>query len=200
LGVVIRWTAVDVGDGRAFLFSPRLGATHLLDVELAQSPLLLALMGLSQRDFSVALTDPAETVTLTGAFEKQYPASAAASMRAGRLLLALYLFFHHFRSVIPLRSALRLAWLVGRHRRTQLSNEQIGHLVWAVEHRLGLSDCYPRALLTACLAGARPTSVSIGILAPTHKLHAWCAIDGAIPYEPVQRHWWYSPLVIADVG
>ncbi len=198
--MALRWTTLDGGNGRVFLFNPRFGATHLLGGDLVGSRLALAAIGLNKGDFCVNLADPAESVTLTGAFEKELPPAAIKPLETGWLLPGLYLFFHRCRSVVPLRLALRLARLVGRGRKTQLNNEQIGHLVWAVERRLSLSDCYPRALLTACVAGIRPTSITIGILAPTPKLHAWCAVEGAIPYEPVQRHWWYSPLVIADAS
>jgi hypothetical protein len=197
--VSLRWTTIDVGDGRTFIFSPRRGATHLLDADLVRDSFWLALLGLHHRDFRVVLADPAETVSLTGAFEKQRPTPCAIPVQAGHLLPTLYLFFHHCRSVVPLCSALRLARVIGRRRRAELTNEQIGHLVWAVERKLGISDCYPRALLTACIAAARPASIAIGILAPTPKLHAWCVVDGGIPYEPVDRHWWYNPLVIVDV-
>jgi hypothetical protein len=71
----------------------------------------------------------------------------------------------------------------------------------AVENKVGISDCYPRALLTAflCLSARLDCRVTIGILAPAANMHAWCSTGGIIPYEPASVHWWYSPLAILDV-
>jgi hypothetical protein len=71
----------------------------------------------------------------------------------------------------------------------------------AVERAAGISDCYPRALLTAylCMIARIRCEVTVGILSPTAKMHAWCSAEAAIPYEPKPEHWFYSPLVIFDV-
>jgi len=71
----------------------------------------------------------------------------------------------------------------------------------AVERSIGISDCYPRALLTAylCMCARLNCEVTIGILTPTAMMHAWCSTGGSVPYEPDPQHWLYSPLAVFDV-
>lgn len=70
-----------------------------------------------------------------------------------------------------------------------------------VERSVGISDCYPRALLTTylCLIAGLPCTITVGILAPTTNMHAWCTSAGAIPYEPEPEHWFYQPLVVFEI-
>ena len=34
----------------------------------------------------------------------------------------------------------------------------------------------------------------VGVLSPTRKMHAWCEVDGELPYEPMPEHYLYQPL------
>jgi len=202
------WTRLPAGDGRVFLYSPRFGCTYLLEPELATSRVLPVLLGLSSRDFLESLVDPATAVALTGAFEKPLVVSPGMEMERGRnapaLLTLLYVFFHRLRRVATIPRATRLAVSLVKVRgvRLPLTLSEIGLRVMAVERSLGISDCYPRALLTAylCLTAGLRCEITVGILAPTAKMHAWCSTDGVIPFEPVTRHWWYSPLVVVEVA
>ena len=65
---------------------------------------------------------------------------------------------------------------------------EIGEAVMAIERSIGLSDCYPRAVLTAylCLRAKLGCRVTVGILVPCCNMHAWCSTEGVIPYEPVR--------------
>jgi hypothetical protein len=74
----------------------------------------------------------------------------------------------------------------------------VGNSAMAIERSLGISDCYPRALITSyvCMTAYLSCEVTVGILSPTEKMHAWCSTDGVIPYEPRAQHWFYSPLVV----
>jgi len=77
-----------------------------------------------------------------------------------------------------------------------LGLDRIGRLAALAERHAGVSDCYPRSLLLGALCGRAGVGcdITIGILAPTRKLHAWCSSDGMLVYEPTPRHWWYRPL------
>ena len=141
------------------------------------------------------MLDPAEAVELVD--------GAALRLAVGRFLPLLYRSCHRHRSVLSIGRAIRLAkWLawLQRRRRTWGAPE-IGGLCVAVESAVGISDCYPRALLTAylCMLAGLPCEVTVGILAPTRNMHAWCASGGAIPYEPQPEHWFYRPLAVFDV-
>ena len=86
---------------------------------------------------------------------------------------AMYLFCHKHRTIVSFHRAIRVAgWLAPlRGRRHGWSAAEIGRRVAAVEHSVGFSDCYPRALLTAwlCLAADLDCELTIGILAPTSR-------------------------------
>ncbi|MGE0807063.1 MAG: lasso peptide biosynthesis B2 protein [Burkholderiaceae bacterium] len=73
---------------------------------------------------------------------------------------------------------------------------RIGRRVRDLEQGLGLADCYPRALVTAylCLLAGRDCTLTIGVLAPTRKMHAWCSTQALLPYEPLPEHYLYRPL------
>jgi hypothetical protein len=203
----VQWTPVSAGDGRFFVYSTRFGSTHLVTKEVISSAIFRFALGLCQTARRDSLVDPATAVRLSGAFEKplQLPQGAgnAQFRKPDSLLPRLYLLFHRHRVIFSIPRAIKLCklllWLWGRN--DTLCVTDIGELVKTVEDQVGISDCYPRALLTAylCLAAQQRSHIVVGILAPTTSLHAWCCVYGIIPYEPVDRNWWYRPLVIFDV-
>jgi Transglutaminase-like superfamily len=191
----IRWTRLPFGDGRWLVYSPRFGRTYLLDADSAIVGVLPALFGLHSAEYRDSLEDPAGSVV---------PVDAAHSDAAvGRLLPLLYALFHRHRAVASIARGMRLAkWLTRlQPSRRQWGAPEVGRLVLAVERSVGISDCYPRALLTAylCMLARLRCELTVGILAPTRNMHAWCSIEGSIPYEPEPEHWYYSPLVVFDV-
>ena len=198
-----------MGDGRCFVYSPRFGRTYLLPGELATSSVLPLLLGLRAADYRATLSDPAASVNLVGAFEKPLtalpdkPPGTERGGNVGWLLPLLYVFFHRHRTIASISRSVVLLRCLARlqPRLRQWGATEVGRAVRAVEHKVGISDCYPRALLTAylCLSARLGCRVAVGILAPTANMHAWCSTGGIIPYEPVRHHWWYSPLAIFDV-
>lgn len=73
-------------------------------------------------------------------------------------------------------------------------------MVHGIEQSLGYSDCYPRALMTLylCLSSRRDCDLTIGLLAPTRKMHAWCSSEGQLPYEALPEHYMYQPLMVMN--
>jgi len=204
------WTCLSVGDRQCLVYSPRFGRTYVLGEELARTAVLPVVFGLSASNRRDLLPDPAASVELVGAFEKSVGPLLGQTLGAeletviGWFLPLLYRFFHRNRTVASIGRTIRLAtWLVRLRRcRRRWGALEIGSVVMAVERSVGISDCYPRALLTACLCLTAGLScqVTVGILAPSKLMHAWCSTGGVIPYEPVRRHWWYSPLVVFDIS
>lgn len=205
----IRWVRLPLGDGRCFVYSPRFGRTYLLSVELATSSVLPFLLGLRAANHRKTLSDPAVSLDLVGAFEKPLiglpdkPLGTERGGNVGWFLPLLYVFLHRYRTIASIGRAVFLLRCLARLQpgRRQWGATDVGRAVMAVEHKVGISDCYPRALLTAylCLSARLGCRVAVGILAPTANMHAWCSTSGIIPYEPVRHHWWYSPLAIFDV-
>ena len=72
----------------------------------------------------------------------------------------------------------------------------IGRCVRDLEQKLGVADCYPRALVTAylCLLAGHHCILTMGVLAPSRKMHVWCSAQGLLPYEPLPEHYLYRPL------
>jgi len=204
------WTCLPVGDRQCLVYSPRFGRTYVLGEKLARTALLPVVFGLSASNRRDSLPDPAASVELVGALEKSVGPLLGQTLGEEReaavwwFLLLLYRFFHRNRTVASIGRTIRLAtWLVPLQRsRRRWGALEIGSVVMAVERSVGISDCYPRALLTACLCLTAGLScqVTVGILAPSKLMHAWCSTGGVIPYEPVRRHWWYSPLVVFDIS
>jgi hypothetical protein len=201
----IAWTRSVEEASRVFLFSPRFNRIYLLQSSLAANGLCTSLLGLPESRVVEALADPAATVAVSGRFEKPaQPVPHEALPDAGRLLPALYLFIHRFRFLASLARTIACITLLRKLRREARRIEigEIGRIVQSVEVRAGVSDCYPRAIITAwlCSQAGLGCKITVGILAPTKLLHAWCSVDGVIPYEPVQRHWLFRPLLIFDVA
>jgi Transglutaminase-like superfamily len=193
-----------------FVHSPRFGSTYLLEADFATSKILMILLGLSAQNYREPLIDPAESVALTGTFEKPLVVPSNNDIEGNtapadsRFLRYLYLFFHRCRSIVTIGRAVHLVvWLAAsQKRKPNLTPSEIGVIVMKVEGSLGISECYPRALVTAylCLTAGLNCQVTVGMLVPTAKMHAWCATGGLIPFEPVFHHWWYSPLVVIDAA
>jgi hypothetical protein len=206
----VSWTSLPLGDRRCIFYSPRFCRTYLLGDELATTTVLSVVFGLSASNRRDLLPDPAASVELVGDFEKSLGSLLGQAMGAEReavfrwFLSLLYIFSHRYRTVASIGRTICLArWLVRLQRnRRRWGPLEIGRVVMAVERSVGISDCYPRALLTAylCLTAGLSCQITVGILAPTKLLHAWCSTGGVIPYEPVPRHWWYSPLVIFEIS
>ena len=191
----IWWTRLPVGDGRWLVYSPLFGRTYLLNTELAMSELTRIFLGLRSSNLRESLPDPAGSVALIGEREP--------TVEVGLLLPRLYRFFHNQRTFASISRAIRLAkWLARlRPSRGSRTTTKIAETVISVEHSVGISDCYPRALLTAylCLSAKLSCNVMVGVLAPSQNMHAWCSTKGVIPYEPVWLNWWYSPLAVYDI-
>ena len=192
--MTIRWAPLHIADDTgSFLFSPRSGRTYLVDSDVASGRWLPRLLGLKPENMAAELRDPAIGV---------WPATTTAPAVHGWFLPYVYVFVHHHRRIATISRVLRIARLVAflRVPRARTLTE-ISQCVRAVEERAGVSDCYPRALITAhlCLRAGRDCSIAFGILAPTRMLHAWCVAERFVPYEPEARHWWYRPLAVLDV-
>ncbi len=186
-----------------FVYSPRLGAAYKLDHEQVENDVLLRLLGLRQILRVDSVEDPAVRVGLGGRFEKEIcPADVMTWIHSerGALLRWLprwYRLFHRHRHIFTPLRVNRLARIIALLIKPQnLTVDRIAKLVAATECQAGFSDCYPRALLTSglCTMAGLQSNITIGILAPTRKLHAWCTSDGTLIYEPTPRHWWYRPL------
>jgi hypothetical protein len=208
-GAAVRffWCAL-ADDDRHFLYSPRFGAAYLLDREQVGNEVLLWLLGLPPSMRVAAVEDPAVRVGLAGAHEKELsPSDLAGWVKSEpqahlRRLGRWYRLFHRYRHVFTPLTIERWARVLSLSfdsaaRSQNWTLERIAKLVAATEHQAGFSDCFPRALLTAglCVIAGIRFNITIGILAPTRKLHAWCTSDGTLIYEPTPRHWWYRPLV-----
>jgi hypothetical protein len=187
-----QWTRLPLDGARCFIYSPFFGRTYLLPVDLAANRALAPLLGLKAPECRDSLVDPAERIALVG--------SAESTAGAGWLVRSLYVLFHRHRTLLSIRRAMRLsrwlAWLGPKH--SGWGPADVGGVVMAIESSLGISDCYPRALVTSylCMTAELSCEVTVGILSPTANMHAWCSTDGVIPFEPRPEHWFYSPLIV----
>ena len=190
-----RWAPLQIDADRSFLFSPRSGRTYLLDASVASGRVVPRLLGLSSTDREEELADPAERVL---------PVEwLAAAVAVSRVLPWSYRFVHQHRRIASSRRVILVSRLVASFcAPLPLTLSDVAGVIRTVEQQAGVSDCYPRSLITAhlCIRSGHDCSVAFGILAPTAKFHAWCASDRVVPYEPEPRHWWYHPLVVRDVA
>jgi len=201
----VLWTRSVTVLGRVFLFSPRFNRTYVMDAGTAENTLYTAVLGLPARGASIQLADPAAAVARVGRFEKPVqPAADENAVDVGRLLPTLYLFIHKFRSVATIARCAACIRVVRRFApaTTSMTVADIGKTAHWIEIQAGVSDCYPRSIITAilCARAGRDCSIAVGILAPTKLLHAWCSSKGVIPYEPVRHHWWFQPLAVFDIS
>ncbi len=202
-----RWTSVRVDDRRSLLYGPGTGRLYLLGHREAEDLRLRKVLGLARSTFDADLGDPAATVAYDGPSFR-----GASSPRTPPSLRVAYRLLDRTRSTLPFGFAVRITAALARRRagRSGRSHEEdartsgtervgvIARAIHALERDVGYADCYPRALLTAYLAASvgAPCRVAIGVLAPTRKMHAWCTVDGVVPYEPMPEHFMYRPLVV----
>lgn len=191
------WAEIGAGDGRSFLYGPRLGRLYLLRPAQASDLRLLGVIGLPAAGRQREVVDPVARIrhdraSLAGEPPNQQPVF---------LLRAAYRSFQITRGALPLRSMALVARAAaplfrGRVIEAGATVCDIGRLVHAAEMRMSDPNCYPRALLTAllALAAGRSCTLLLGLLAPTHKMHAWCSVENELPYEPSPEHYLYQPL------
>lgn len=198
----LAWCVLTDGEHR-LLYSPRFGTTYRLTATEADNGLIRAILGLHASEQVEQILDPVDRVLIGGAFEKEIPADTLALWCSRerpedlRTLRRWYRRVHRHRWCFRPSGARLVARQISRSfKETDLTLERIATLIAATEHGLGVSDCYPRSILggALCLVAGLPCRVTIGILAPTRKLHAWCSSQGALVYEPTPRHWWFQPL------
>lgn len=206
MAIDVRWTRVLVDDRRDLLYGPRTGRLYLLGRREAEDPRLCKVLGLARWTFDERLEDPAGAVAHDAASFRgaSLPPTPAGPRIAYRL-------FDRTRSVLPFRLAVHLAAAAARRasRRAERAPSGDGHVVDAIaraihalERDVDYADCYPRALLTAFLAlrVGIGCQVALGVLAPTRKMHAWCSVDGVVPYEPMPEHYLYRPLLVISLA
>lgn len=190
------WAAIEVDAQRALVFSPRFGRLYLLPAHDLRDAGFRRLAGLGAAARTNGIADPACRVVRDRACVDDI---ALPAVPPG--LRAAYLAMHASRSVLPLRAAARLvrraAFTFGGHWVAPgASSAEIGRTVQAIESTAGAGDCYARALFTAflCLSARRACVLAVGVLAPTRKMHAWCSVEGDLPYEPSPEHYLYQPV------
>ena len=151
-------------------------------------------LGLRAFTLDDGLVDPADRI-----LHDRSSMARLAPVRAPPGLRLLYRVLHRSRRVVPFVTMARVVARVGRRVSPGAygSLADIARTVHAVEQETGLADCYPRSLLTCylCLRSARTCQLSLGTLAPTRKMHAWCTSDGELPYEALPEHYLYRPLL-----
>jgi hypothetical protein len=190
------WAHVAADERRTLIYGPRIGRLYLVLANEADDRRFQRVIGLTGARRLAALEDPADRIV----HDLTTVENGAAALPTSGLCSA-YLLMLASRSVVPLRFAARLVRDAARLTRARgtwagAKPSDIGRVVHMVERHVGKSDCYPRALLTVflSLSAARPCTLAVGVLAPTRKMHAWCAIDGDLPYEPLPEHYLYQPL------
>ena len=197
------WTRIVVDDHRDFVYGALTGRLYLLKRADAADPRLHAVLGLGRMTFDGNLEDPAGSVAHDSA-----SLSGTAAPPSPRAWRAAYRLVDRTRSVMPFAMAARLAAAAAARKRSRGAPAEhrsgservdaIARAIHVLERDVGYADCYPRALLTAyvALAAGIACRLAIGVLAPTRKMHAWCSIDGVVPYEPMREHFLYRPLLV----
>jgi hypothetical protein len=182
-------------DARCLVYGPRLGRLYLLAVGDVESAPLRRALGLDSYVQQEDLRDPAFRVLHDLPSLRRLPAR-----RVSRALVWIYRLLHWSRSVAPFPWVGRLLLRLARRSKwaPRGTSAEIGRVVHAVERMAGVSDCYPRALLTAflCAASGQRCELVVGTLAPTRNMHAWCCTDGSIPFEPSPEHHMFQPLLV----
>ena len=178
------------------LYGPRFGRLYLLAAADARDQRFCRVVGLTGAARATSLRDPVQRIA-----HDLHSLAGEAEIEAPLGLVALYRLLRASRYLLPFRLTLSItrtaALLVGsRCVKAGASLAEIGQLVHAVERKSPFGDCYPRALLTAflCVSAGRACTVLVGILAPTRKMHAWCCVEGCLPYEPTPEHYLYQPV------
>jgi hypothetical protein len=188
------WRTLSVDGHRQLAYSARFGRLYLVAVDDRSNNPLFALLGLRDSDRRTELDDPAIGIE----FDRSN-LQWAAPVTAPRALCRAYDVLYQSRRILPLAATVAiLRWLARLDRRRRVaSGPDIGRLVYAVERRTGREDCYPRALLTyyLCRVAGLDCELTVGVLAPTRKMHIWCSVDGRLPYEALPEHYLYLPLL-----
>ena len=193
------WARAYVDEERCLVYGPRLGRLYLLSAAESIAKPMQRILGLHGLTLDDGLADPADRVlhdrSSLGRFETR---------PAPRRLPTFYRLLHHSRRVAPFAVMARLVAAAGRRGavRDPVDLTDIARTINAVEQGTGLADCYPRALLTLylCLRSGRACQLTIGSLAPTRMMHAWCSTEGQLPYEPMPEHYMYRPVLMLQFG
>lgn len=201
------WTDVPVDAELTLVYGPRWARVYLLPSADALAPPFLRAIGLGGATRDGELADPVERVHRDRTHFTGAPIASVPDW-----MVAAYQAFDASRHVVPLRVAAlatrAIARVLWRTRgggapaagpdtaNPSLDLDTIARTVHAVEARVRTPDCYPRALLTALLSlsAGRACMLLVGVLAPTRKMHAWCCLDGVLPYERQPEHYIYRPL------
>src|SRR5690349_19439444 len=129
------------------MYGPRFGRLYLLPMHDASDARFRRLIGLRGVTRLNLIADPVERIV--------YDQSSGIGDGGGRASLffcAAYRLMLGSRYVLPLRMAAKIVRTVAAHSTRDSAPartvQEIGELVRAVESRLGIGDCYPRALLT----------------------------------------------------
>jgi hypothetical protein len=193
------WARAFVDEDRCLVYGPRLGRLYLLSTAESLAAPMQRVLGLHGLTLDDGLADPVDRVLHDRSSLRPYESRPAA-----RRLRLFYRFLHHSRRVAPFARVARLVAALGRRRagRDLIDLTEIARTIHAVEQDTGLSDCYPRALLTLYLSvgSGRTCQLSIGSLAPTRMMHAWCSTEGQLPYEPTAEHYLYRPVLTLHFG
>lgn len=199
-----RWTRIVVDDTRRMLYGPGTGRLYLLGPREAEDETLHRVLGLARSTYADDLDDPAGAVAhAAGSF------SGDDAPRSPTKLRAAYRFLDRSRAVLPFAVSARLVSAAARRSRRKRRSavvagspvDAIAAAIHALERDVGYADCYPRALMTAglALAAGAACRLAIGVLAPTRKMHAWCCVDGVVPFEPMPEHYLYRPLLVISL-
>jgi hypothetical protein len=188
------WTRVFIDRERCFVYGPSLGRLYLLAREQSLERHLQTLLGLGSLILCDEIADPAERIVHNlSTLRSTAPVDVPVSLRIAYRLL------HYSRHAIPLAVIVAfLRWIAKRRVDNQPTISDLGRLVYSIERAVGYGDCYPRALLTCylCLRSGRSCDLAVGTLAPTRKMHAWCSVEGQLPYEASPEHYMYAPLLV----
>jgi hypothetical protein len=189
------WARAYVDEDRCLVYGPRLGRLYLLSTADSHAEPMQRVLGLHRFTHDDGLADPADRV-----LHDRSSLSRFEPRPAPRRFRLFYRLLHHSRRVAPLALMARLVTAAGRRGagRDQIDLTDIARTIHAVEQDTGLADCYPRALLTLylCLRTGRACQLSIGSLAPTRMMHAWCSTEGQLPYEAMPEHYMYRPVLM----
>jgi hypothetical protein len=190
-----RWSRVFVGDGRCLVYGPAWGRLYLLPAAQSLDPVTQTIFGLRSFALDDGAGDPAAAIV----HDRSSAGRTTLHPAATRRVTLLYRVLHRLRSVVPVwLAAVVVVWVARRSSRCSRSVSEIGRIVHAVESLVGVAECYPRALLTCFLSvtSGHACELTVGVLAPTRKMHAWCTTGGQLPYEALPEHYLYRPLMI----